>query len=252
MFSVASREQIVSEVLRWATSDPRVVSGAVVGSLAHTAGDRWSDIDLTFAVAEAHELTKVLDEWTKRVVDEFQGVVLFDLPHGSSIYRVFLMPGCLQFDLSFTAVEDFGAIGPNFRLLFGNAVNRPHVSAPDIRTLLGYGAHHVVRARFCIERDRLAQAEYWLSAARDYIMSAACLQAGLPATHGRGFDRLPAEARRCLEDALVRSLERAELMRALGRTVAALMEQLIAVPELEERLSPELKSLPEPLSPDQA
>ena len=51
MFSVDDRERVRDRVLEWASSDARVVAGAVVGSLAHGDGDRWSDLDLTFAVS---------------------------------------------------------------------------------------------------------------------------------------------------------------------------------------------------------
>ena len=102
MFSVEDRNHIRDHVLQLAASDARVVAGAVVGSLALSEGDRWSDLDLTFAVAEDAPLPDVLEDWTRDLVKEFDAVHLFDLPSGASIYRVFLLPGCLQFDLSFT------------------------------------------------------------------------------------------------------------------------------------------------------
>jgi hypothetical protein len=45
--------------------------------------------------------------------------------------------------------------------------------------MFGYAVHHLVRARFCIERERLWQAQYWLSGARDLMLSRACLRLGL-------------------------------------------------------------------------
>ncbi|MBA2364001.1 MAG: aminoglycoside 6-adenylyltransferase, partial [Chloroflexia bacterium] len=60
MFSVESRNRIRDRVLQLAASDTRVVAGAIVGSLAHDAGDRWSDLDLTFAVADTVPLHEVL------------------------------------------------------------------------------------------------------------------------------------------------------------------------------------------------
>ena len=50
MFSVEDRERVQTCVLELAAADPRVVAGAVVGSLALSDGDRWSDRDRTFAV----------------------------------------------------------------------------------------------------------------------------------------------------------------------------------------------------------
>src|SRR5436309_2238799 len=117
MFSVDYRERVRDWVLERAASDSRVVAGAVVGSLALDEGDPWSDLDLTFGVADGVPIEEVLEEWTRRIVAQFDAVQLFDLPSGPSIYRVFLLPGCLQFDLSFTPASQFGATGPKFRLL---------------------------------------------------------------------------------------------------------------------------------------
>ena len=44
-------------------------------------------------------------------------VQLLDLVIGASIYRVFLLPGSRQFDLSFTPASEFGAGSPKFKLL---------------------------------------------------------------------------------------------------------------------------------------
>jgi len=39
-------------LLELARADPRVVAGAAVGGTVTGASDRWSDLDLTFAIAE--------------------------------------------------------------------------------------------------------------------------------------------------------------------------------------------------------
>ena len=84
---------------------------------------------------------------------------LFDLPSGPTIYRVLLLSGCLQFDLSFTPASQFGALGPKFKLLFGESMEKPFVQEPLAKELFGYPVHHALRARFCIERGRYWQAE---------------------------------------------------------------------------------------------
>src|SRR5436305_4840139 len=161
MFTVRDRERVGERVLRMAAEDARVVSGAIVGSLALSEGDRWSDLDLTFAVADEVSIADVLEDWTGKLTEEFDAIQLFDLPSGTSIYRVFLLPGCLQFDLSFTPASQFGAIGPKFELLFGTSVEKPFIQPTGANELFGYGVHHAVRARICIERGRYWQAEYW-------------------------------------------------------------------------------------------
>jgi hypothetical protein len=131
MFSVSDRDRVRDRVLELAASDARVVAAALVGSLAHDRADRWSDLDLTFAVRDNLPLRDVLEDWTGKLVEEFDAAHLFDLPSGTSIYRVFLLPGCLQFDLSFTPASTFGASGPKFKMIFGNSVEKPYPQPPS-------------------------------------------------------------------------------------------------------------------------
>jgi hypothetical protein len=242
VFSVEDRQRVHDRVLELAAEDDRVVAGAVVGSLAD-GGDRWSDLDLTFAVADGLPLAEVLDEWTRRLEAELGAIRLFDLPSGASIYRVFLLPGCLQLDLSFTPASAFGARGPRFRLVFGGRGEPTPSHARDPEELFGYAAHHALRARFCIERGRLWQAEYWVSGVRDYALSLACHSRGLPANEARGFDDLPADVRARFTAAIVSSLERDELLRALGAAVAGLLNEAGEARELAAKAEPELRAL---------
>lgn len=243
MFSIEDRDRLRDRVLNLASSDPRVVAGAVVGSLALHEGDRWSDLDLTFAVVDGVPILDVLRDWTRILVDEFDAVNLFDLAAGASIYRVFLLSGCLQFDLSFTPAPAFGATGPKFRLLFGDAIEKPYTPSPSPHELFGYAVHHALRARFCIERGRVWQAEYWISGVRDYALTLACLRRDLPAHHGRGFDRLPADVHDAFKDALVRSLERDELLRALRVAIVGLLGETAQVREMATKVEPHLREL---------
>ena len=243
MFSIQDRNLVRDHVLQLATSDSRVVAGAVVGSLALSNGDRWSDLDLTFAVADDFSIFDVLEDWTQNILKEFNATQLFDLPSGASIYRVFLLPGCLQFDLSFTPASKFGATGPKFKLLFGNSVEKPYLRPPVAQDLFGYAVHHALRARFCIERGRYWQAEYWISGARDYALSLACLRRDLPAYHGRGFDDLPPEIRDVFSRALVTTLTRDELLRALSCVIDGLLHEIDDVQEMAVKVKPQLLEL---------
>jgi hypothetical protein len=243
VFSIDDRNLLRDWVLDMASSDPRVVAGAVLGSLAHDEGDRWSDLDLMFAVADDVSATEVLETWSPALVREFGAVHLFDLPSGPIIYRVFLLPGCLELDLSFTPASEFGAGGPQFRLLFGEAVEQPYEPPTPARELFGYAVHHALHARFAIERGRHWQAEYWISAVRDYRLALACRRRGLDGWHGRDFDKLPAEVVGPFNDALVRSLERNELHRALGGAVAGLLRESAEARDIAEKVEGQLREL---------
>lgn len=243
MFTIEYRQSVYDEVLRIAAADPRVVAGAVVGSLAFEEGDRWSDLDLTFAVRDGVTLGEVLDDWTRQIIRRFGAAHLFDLPSGAAIYRVFLLPGCLQFDLSFAPAAAFAAMGPKFRLLFGRAVEMPFPGPPSPHELFGYAVHHALRARFCIERGRYWHAEYWISGVRDYALSLACRRRDLPARFGRGFDDLPAGVRDPFVAALVRSLDRDELLRALRHAIDGLLQETEQVADMAAKVEPELRTL---------
>jgi len=156
MFRVSDRDRIRDRVLQMAASDTRIVAGAVVGSLALDEGDRWSDLDLTFAVADDISIVEVLEDWTHSLVAEFHAAHLFDLPSGPSIYRVFLLSGCLQFDLSFTPASKFGAMGPKFKLLFGSSIEKPYAQSSPAHELFGYAVHHALRALLHRTRTLLA------------------------------------------------------------------------------------------------
>jgi predicted nucleotidyltransferase len=102
VFTVEERNRIHERILEIAHADQRIVAGAVVGSLATGEGDRWSDLDLAFGVLPENQTLDVLDSLTAPLVREFSAVPLFDLPHRESTFRVLLLQGCLQVDLSVT------------------------------------------------------------------------------------------------------------------------------------------------------
>lgn len=243
MFSIDDRDRLRDRVLDMASSDQRVVAGALLGSLAQDEGDGWSDLDLMFAVADEVPVAEVLDAWSRTVVREFDATKLFDLSSGPITYRVFLLPSSLELDLSFTPASEFGAGGPKFRLLFGEAVEQPYGSPPPAHELFGYAVHHALHARACIERGRNWQAEYWISALRDHALALACRRRGLEGDYGRDFDELPAEVLRPFNDVLVQSLERGDLRRALGNAVTALLRESAEAGDMAEKVEHQLREL---------
>src|SRR5438046_4614540 len=173
MFTVEQRDALRDRVLRLAEEDDRVVAAAVVGSLAvDGGGDRFSDLDLTFGISDRVPVTVVLDDWTTRLVDELGAVTLADLERGATIYRIFLLPGALQLDLSMTPAAQFRPYGPRLRLVFGQtAADESGVRGPPVagslflptpavaRDIFGWGVIYALHARACIERVRVFQPE---------------------------------------------------------------------------------------------
>jgi hypothetical protein len=198
-----------------------------VGSLAVHGGDRFSDLDLTFGIADHIAVTEVLDDWTGTLIGEREAVHLADLERGPTIYRVFLLPDALQFDLSMTPAAQFRPAGPRFRLLFGEtAAGDYEVPTPSgAHDLFGWGVIYALHGRACIERGRVWQAEHCVGAVRDRALSLACLREGLPAVQARGYDDLSVETLARFEHAHVSALEPGPLRGALAASVLALMRE---------------------------
>lgn len=212
------------------------MAGAVVGSLAFGDGDRFSDLDLTFGITDGVPIGEVLDDWARALMDELDAVRLLDLERSPTIYRVFLLPGSLQLDLSMTPAGHFRPAGPRFRLLFGEkapADGRAAESAgagplfipmPALpNDIFGWGIIYALHARACIERRRLWQAEHYVGAVRDHALSLACIRAGVTVAQARGYDDLSPETLARFDATRIGALEPELLRAALVASVAALM-----------------------------
>jgi hypothetical protein len=231
--------------MEMAHSDSQLVAGALVGSTVDK-GDRWSDLDITFSVKDNLNVADVMEDWTMRLQSEFDAVHLFDLPVGPIVYRVFLLPGNLQVDLSFTPQKEFRPRGPDFKLFFGTAHEPQLPVRPSPMHLFGWAVLHVLSARICIERGRFWQAEYLISGARDYILALACLQRGLKTSYGKGFDNLPKEVLTPFTKTLVTSIDRDQLLHALAGTIDELFHNSEQVHEVAMKLGKQLNELKAP------
>jgi hypothetical protein len=243
MYTVEERIAVSDRMLEIARSDRRVVAGAVIGSLAVGSGDRWSDVDLTFAIDEDASALDVLDDWAGRLRSELDSVVLFDLPSGETLYRVFFLPTGLQMDVSVTPAVSFGPGGPKFRLLFGETNAAPQPGSSPAPELFGWAVAYVREARACIERGRYRQAEHSIDAIRENALSLACLRRGLPARFGRGLDDLPVEVLEGFDEARPRSLRREELLAALYVATEGLLSESEGARDVAVRAAPGVRAL---------
>ena len=238
VFTVEQRDALRDRLLELARQDDRVVAGAAVGSLAvDGGGDRFSDLDLTFGIADHVPVADVLEEWTRTLAEKAEAVHLVDLESGPTTYRVFLLPGALQFDLSMTTAAGFRPAGPRFRLLFGetaaedsDAPARPpgslFIPTPAVaHDIFGWGVIYALHARACIERGRVLQAEHCVDAVRDHALALACLREGVVAVQGRGYDDLSAGTLTRFEPTRVGSLEPEALRAALAASTSALLHE---------------------------
>jgi predicted nucleotidyltransferase len=224
MFTAKERDRVRERLLELAEADPRVDAAAITGSYVAGESDDWSDIDLAFGIRG--DLPPVLEAWTELVYREFTALHHWDLPFASSIYRVFLLPDWLEVDIAFTPLADFGPRGPRWRTVFGQSGELTSSLPPRRDDLVGLGWHHLLHARACIERGKPWQAEWLINGVREHVLALACLRLGYPTAYAKGADLLPAEVSAPLEATLVRSLDVAELRRALAAAAAALTTEV--------------------------
>jgi hypothetical protein len=239
---IEERDHTRERLLELAKADADVTAAAITGSYVSGVGDEWSDIDLAFAIRG--ELSPAIDRWTELLDQSFAAIHHWDLPFGSTIYRVFLLPNCLEVDIAFTPEAEFGPRGPNWRTVFGETVELAPGAPPARDELVGLGWHHVLHARACIERGKSWQAEWLIGGVREHVLALACLRLGHTTRYAKGADLLPSELTAPLEATLVRSLDEDELRRALAAAAVALATELERTdPALAARLQPTLEAL---------
>jgi hypothetical protein len=241
-FTADDRERIWTQLVEMAESDPQITGAAAVGSSA-SGRDRWSDLDLTLALTEGSSIQAVMERWTERLLGDYGAAFLFDLAAGETIYRVFLFPGSLQVDISFSPARAFGSRGPRFQALFGEPIQHPEAPKPEAGFLVGYGAHHCLRAHVYLERGKVWQALHWINELRELGMTLACKRYRLDEAYGRGFDQLPEHVLAGFALALPESVELSNLRMALRTAGWALMEEAALAGALDPRVAAGLRPI---------
>jgi hypothetical protein len=237
MFTAEERGRLRSDLLEYAKHDQRIGGAAITGSAVVGQEDQWSDIDLAFGILDAHELPNVMTDLTKHMYSHHSAVQHLDVKSGSWIYRVFLMPNTLQIDIAFVPSAEFRPLAPTFCLVSGKANAAQEFSKPQPLEAIGLGWLYAVSARTSIARGRLWQAEYMISEVRDNAFALACIRHGLPTAYGKGMDKLPTEVAAQFEEALVRLLDRTELVRAFYVVLGRLLHEIKGVePKIAESL----------------
>ncbi|SER51579.1 hypothetical protein SAMN05216188_11273 [Lentzea xinjiangensis] len=221
MFTVSERNRLRQDLVDAAEVDPRVVAAALTGSAAVGAEDRWSDID--FALSVDREMDAVVADWTD-LMYACDAVSHVDVRRGAVLFRVFLMRSTLQVDIAFWPAAEFGATGPTFKLLFGEANELPQAGQPGRDELIGLAWLYALHARSSLARGRGWQALYMINGMRDHVMSLRCLAEGVNAVQGRGLDDLrDADA---FAGTVARSTDLDELRRAFHVLTGLLLAEI--------------------------
>ena len=256
IFTADERERLRDELVAAAQHDANLCGAAHTGSAASSRLDRWSDIDLALCLkpTASHDQAdqsqaqydQVILDWTTRLYQRHDAVAHMDVMRGPTLFRVFLLRNTLQVDIAFWRAEEFGAIGPNFRIIYGEA----KASGPEVqsnpRSLIGMAWLYALHVRSSLARGRILQAEYMLSGMRNHVFELTCLRCGVVTKQGRGLDDLPAAERQTAEQCVPGSLDPGELKRAFQGTMDALVREIRHVDtEMESKLTAVLHNMAE-------
>jgi hypothetical protein len=236
MFTAEERAAVRDRVLELARADDRVSGGALTGSTATGGEDAWSDVDTSFGIVDGVDPLEVLEDWTRVLGPELDVVHHWDLHHGGTIYRVYLLPSTLELDIAVTPAAEWVQRGPSFRLVFGES-GSAEPQPPSLDERIGFGWLSALVTRMAIERGKPWQAVFFVNSLRDAALGLACIRHGERPEFARGTDSLPADVKEPYEPTLPRSLEPRELRRALAAGAEALIGEVREVrPELAQRL----------------
>jgi predicted nucleotidyltransferase len=235
LFTPEEREEVATRLLDLLREDERVDRAELSGSGTSGYIDRWSDVDLFVTVAAGADQREVADSWIPRLYEALPVVHHFAVAFGEHHVRGFLLENLLEVDVGFQpAVSEEG-----------------EWPGPDPGREAGFGWHDVLHAGVAIARGRPWRAQYYIGLLRWRTLTLATDRLGHDFSEYKGVDDLPAELLDGLEEALPRSLERDELVRATRAATAAFLGELrLHRQDLAERLEPSLSSfLDEAASP---
>jgi hypothetical protein len=242
IFTPDDRERLRDELVAAAQHDANLCGAAHTGSAAVSRLDRWSDIDLALCLKATAAHDQVVAEWTTRLYERHNAVAHVDVMRGPTLFRVFLLKNTLQVDIAFWCAADFGAIGPNFRLIFSRDGGEAKPPSPEPQSnphaLIGMAWLYALHVRSSLARGRILQTDYMLSGMRNLVFELTCLRCGVIAKQGRGLDDLPAAERETAAKCIPISLDPAELKRAFQNTMQLLLREIRHVDiELENKLA---------------
>ena len=244
MYSSEEREKTRAALIQGAEQDSRIIGAAHLGSAAVDRLDAWSDIDIALCISSDAVMKDVVSDWTRHLYDQHDAITHCDVRRGETLYRVFLLRNTLQIDVSFWPAQNFRAVGPKFKLVFGTPNQAQTAALANPFELIGMAWLYGLHVRSSVARGRLLQAEYMLGAMRNQVLALACLRSEVPTSDGRGFDNLAESYRSDILQCYPSQIDARELCLAFGRLTIMLLSEIRAVDtHLADAIAPTLTEI---------
>ena len=230
LYSAAYRSRVLDELTTALMEDGRIAGAVLVGSGAAGFKDRYSDIDLAVLVGDEAKVDEVYADWWRRIHALFPIVDAFK-EQPRHLYG-FLLDRFLELDVGFQGEAGLYERKPKWRILFDRRGVIPSLMKPRGKPAVDQAAAHEKRMQdswyyvlHCvnsIQRGQPLRASFFIATLRNEAALMAGLSRGLRTgvdSYFEDADLLPEEVRRRIGEAFPRSLDPAELLRALKATV---------------------------------
>jgi len=208
LYTPDERDAIATRLVELLAADERIARAELGGSGASGYADRWSDVDVTVIARDGVDHRVLADSWGERMYELFPVVHDFGVSFGVEHVRGFLLESFLEVDLGFQ---------PS-----GGRNDEEEAWAPDPGTEAGFAWHDVLHAVVAIRRGRPWRAHYYIGLLRWRTLTLA----GADMSEYKGVDDVRPELLDQLADALPRSLEPDELLRATRAVTRLFLEEL--------------------------
>ena len=227
-YSPTTREATLNRLLTALQSDQRIAGLLVVGSGAEGFEDVYSDIDLCAVTTSADDVRPAFQEWGVKIREMLPVFHSVESVRGSNIYLwILLLENFLEIDLCFLCLDDLYARRNRWKTIFDRSgriedimqsswKSRPKPNLEEIyRYRLGSILHYISYAAVAIQRDQPWRAIYEIEQIRNQTIELRGLREELETKRFRHVDRMSDDFLMSLEQTLVLSLRRVDLMNVL-------------------------------------
>ena len=237
-YSPVTRDAILDRLLTALQSDKRVTGLLVVGSGAEGFEDIYSDIDLCAVTTLAEDVKPASQEWGVKIREMLPMFHYLEIVRASNVYLwVFLLENFLEIDLCFLCLDDLHARRKRWKTVLDRSgrienimqaswENRPKPNLEEAyRSRLSSILHYIIHVAIAAQREQPWRAIYELEQIRNQTIELRGLRDELETKRFRHVDQMSEDFLMCLEQTLVLSLSKVDIMRALQAATACFFRE---------------------------
>lgn len=237
-FSPATRDATLNRLLDALQSDKRITGTLVVGSGAVGFEDVYSDIDLCAVTTLAKDVKPAFQEWGAKICEMLPIFHHLESVRAANVYLwVFLLENFLEIDLCFLCLDALRATRKRWKTVFDRSgriesimqsswENRPEPNLEaGYRSRLNSSWHYIIHAVIALQRKQPWRALYEIEQIRNQAIELRGLRMELETKRFRHVDGMSEDFLTGVEQTLVPSLSKVDMMNALKTAIACFFRE---------------------------